>query len=120
MSKIDLTVAGSVGQVGDRNTSTNMNVSGSGVSSSQAFFDVSSELEKLRAAATSSLGGRAPSPAEEADLKALLDAQEHAKKESGAGVLAATKRFGGWLLGIAKDIGVKLTVEVLKARLGLS
>lgn len=119
MSKFNLKVEGSVGQVGDNSTAVNMNVSGSGLNLTVGYIQVSAELEGLRAAALSTLDGRSPSPEEQADLIALEDAQRKAKKGDGVGVLDATKKFGGWLMGIAKDIGVKLAVEVLKGKLGL-
>jgi hypothetical protein len=119
MGNFKIDVKGSVGQIGDGNTAQGMVVNNAGTANTQVIAGVAADLEKLRQATGTALGARQPTPEETQDLLALESAETSAKSGDAVGLLAASAKFGGWLLGVAKDIGVQISAEVLKGRLGL-
>jgi hypothetical protein len=74
-----------------------------------------SELAKLR----SSLREKAQTPEEDKAVATIGEAELEAKKGNGAGVLSKLALAGTWVLGVAKEIGVKLATEALKKSLGM-
>jgi hypothetical protein len=117
--KYNIRVKGSVGQVGDNNTATGMVVTNSGTVLSSSYVQVLEDLQRLREVASQRIASGQLTQEQRADLDALDEACSHASKGDGSGVLDAAKRFGTWLIAIAKDIGVAVAADVLKGKLGL-
>lgn len=73
------------------------------------------ELAELRAA----MRRKADSSEQDMAVGKIASAEEAAKMNNGPSVLQHLKDAGKWALDVAKEIGAKLTVEVLKDTLGL-
>ena len=118
-SKYNIKIKGSVGQVGENNTATGMVVTNSGAVLSSSYVQVLEDLQRLKEAANQRIAAGQPTKEQRTDLDAIDEACSRASKGDGSGVLDAAKRFGTWLIAIAKEIGVAVAADVLKGKLGL-
>lgn len=101
--------AGAMGQ-GATGTINNYNQAWQQISTSTDLAKLAEELSLLRSA----LRARAKTPEEDKAIGAIADAEIEAKNGNGPKVLEYLATAGKWVFDVAKEIGVKVAVEVLK------
>jgi len=73
------------------------------------------ELEKLRLA----LSQRAETPDERKAVLTVVEAETDVRDKNGPAAVSKLALVGTWVLGVAKEIGTKLAVEIIEKSSGL-
>lgn len=108
---------GQAGSIGRQSTGTITNYGQvwQEIKSAMDLDALASELAELRA----SLRQKAQTVEEDKAVASVAEAEAEARKGNRPGALEMLARAGNWVLGVAKEIGVKLATEALKKSLGM-
>ncbi len=108
---------GQAGSIGRQSTGTINNYvqAWDQLKSAADLNTLASELAQLRTV----LRQKAQTVEEDKAVVAVAEAESEAKNGNGPGMIQKLATAGTWVLGVAKEIGVKLATEALKKSLGL-
>lgn len=105
---------GQAGSMGRNSKANNFNQNWESVSNNIDLPSLSNELSILK----SKLQNKAYDIDDNSDIEAIKSAELEAKKGNGAKVLEYLSQTGEWVLNIAKELGLKLAVEVINNSIG--
>jgi hypothetical protein len=118
MSKNEYNISKSqIGAVGDgakaeNNTFQQMNYS---LPENFDYSALSDELKRLKPILTE----KAQTPEQKASVELVVVAEDEVSKKNGNAVVKSLIGAGKWVLGVAEDIGAKITAEIISKHMGI-